>query len=133
MWVCIPIETMGAREIWRNTVKPENSLAQKLANYLNAKIYAYITRSNYTSTWDDMNDKNGYKAKRMTIENEKINGTIKQTGKILSGLQRNNWDEMIWNPRGTLKPPKGGGSPFGLPKGLFLFEKDKIEQKVGND
>lgn len=115
---------------WRNTVKPQNSLSQKIANYLNAKVYAYITRSDYGSTWNDTGDKSGYKATRMTIENEKLNGTLTQTGKILSGQQRNNWDEMIWNPKGALKSPKGGDSPFGLPRGLFLFEKDKIEQKV---
>ncbi|MDD2369933.1 MAG: hypothetical protein PHQ90_11565 [Sulfuricurvum sp.] len=116
---------------WREEVKPQNSLAQKLANHLDAKVYAYITRSDYNPTWKDDGDTSGYKATRMTIENEKINATAKQTFKILTMRQRNNWDEMIWNTKGAYKPPIGGTTPSGLPTGLFLFQKDKEEIKAG--
>lgn len=34
-------------------VKPEESLAQKLANHLDANVYAYLKRSIYTTSWLD--------------------------------------------------------------------------------
>lgn len=34
-------------------VKPQESLAQVLANHLDATVYAYLKRSNYTSSWLD--------------------------------------------------------------------------------
>jgi len=119
------------KNTWRNIVKPQNSLAQKLADYLDARVYAYFTRSNYALTFTDDNDKSGYKKTRITIEDERVNATSKQTIKIIAGQTRNSWDEIIWNSKGALNPAKGGSKPLGLPKGIFRFEKGKMEIKAG--
>jgi len=45
--------------------------------------------------------------------------------------KRNIWDEMLWNSKGAYKVPICGSKPLGLPKGMFLFEKGKMEIKAG--
>lgn len=105
-------------------VKPENSLAQKLSDHIDAKVFAFIRRSEYGPTWNDLKDTSGYGKTRMTIESEDANGL----GSVLNPKnfgQRNHYDEILWNPKGALKPPTSGDSPRGLPKGIYLFEKNK--------
>ena len=101
-------------------VKPKESLAQKLSNHLDAKVYAYLRRSNYTPTWLDGGDKS-FKSKYITIEDENVSNPINPKDWFRTG-----WDEALWNPDGAFLPPKSGDSPAGLLQaGLFVFEKDK--------
>jgi len=105
-------------------VEPNKSLAQKLADQLNAKVYAYLRRSNYTPTWLDKGN-NEYKSKYMTIEDENVSNPLNPKDWFRKG-----WDEALWNPDGAFLPPKSGDSPAGLLQdGMFIFEKDKKEIK----
>lgn len=101
-------------------VKPEESLAQKLSQNLDAKVFAYLRRSNYMSTWLD-GGKEEYKSKYITIEDENVSNPFNPKDWFRKG-----WDEALWNPDGAFLPPKSGDSPAGLLQGgLFIFEKDK--------
>jgi len=68
-------------------------------------------------------------------ENEKIN-TFTDYKAILTFMdrnlhkKRNIWDEMLWNSKGAYKVPISGSTPLGLPKGMFLFEKNKKQRFV---
>jgi hypothetical protein len=107
-----------------NLVKPNESLAQKLADHLNAKVYAFLRRSNYTPTWLDKGNKD-YKSKYMTIEDENVSNPLNPKDWFRKG-----WDEALWNPDGAFLLPKSGESPSGLlQSGMFVFEKDKKETK----
>lgn len=106
-------------------VKSNESLAQKLSNYLDAKVYAYLRRSNYTPTWLDNGDEN-YKRKYITIEDENVSNPFNPKDWFRRG-----WDEALWNSDGAYLPPKSGNSPGGLlEEGLFLFQKDKDPKKL---
>lgn len=106
-------------------VKPEESLAQELSNHLNAKVFAFLRRSNYTSTWLDGGDK-AYKSKYITIEDEDVSSPLNPIDWYRSTLGDSKWDEALWNSNGAFLPPSSGNSPGGvLPQGLFVFEKNK--------
>jgi len=100
---------------WIELVKPQESLAQKLADYFNATVYAYIKRSEYQSTWDDKDNK-AYKNKYIQIEDEDLNGEAHRL---------HQWDEALWNPQGAYAPPTAGTTPKGLPSQVYKFEKNK--------
>lgn len=106
-------------------VKPEESLAQELSNHLNAKVFAFLRRSNYTSTWLDGGDK-AYKSNYITIEDESVSSPLNPIDWYRSTLGDSKWDEALWNSNGAFLPPSSGNSPGGvLPEGLFVFEKNK--------
>ncbi|WP_312079028.1 hypothetical protein [Chryseobacterium sp.] len=110
-------------------VKPEESLAQKLADHLDAKVYAYLRRSNYTSTWNDGGNKD-YKAKYMTIEDESVSSPFNPKDWYRSTFGSSRWDESLWNPEGAFLLPTSGSSPGGLLQGgMFIFEKSKTPVK----
>ncbi|WP_028889953.1 hypothetical protein [Tenacibaculum ovolyticum] len=98
----------------------ENSLAQKLADYLNISVYAYIVRSNYRNTWYDHEDRN-YQKEYIEIEDKSIRIQKKPTS----------WDdaEALWNPNGAYGAVVGGNSPERLPKNLFKFTKGMKPKK----
>ncbi|TRX32193.1 hypothetical protein FNW52_17310 [Flavobacterium sp. ZT3R18] len=101
-------------------VKPEESLAQILAEQLNATVYAYLRRSNYTPTWVEGSDKE-YKKKYSKIEDEEVSNPINPKDWFRTG-----WDEALWNTEGAYTLPRSGDCPGGiLPKGMFKFEKGK--------
>lgn len=100
-------------------VKPEESLAQKLAEHLDAKVYAYLKRSNYTSSWLDGGDKR-YTKNYLTIEDENVSNPL-----YYKDWFRKGWDEALWNPFGAYLPPTSGKTPGGvLEEGMFVFEKN---------
>ena len=105
-------------------VKPDESLAQKLAEHLNAKVHAFLRRSNYTSTWLDGGDKS-YKKDYITIEDEEVSNPLNPRDWFRKG-----WDEALWNSSGAYSVPISGKSPGGLLEGgMFIFEKSKKPRK----
>ena len=108
---------------WSTVVKPEESLAQKLSDHLDAKVYAFIRRSNYTSTWLDKGDEN-YKRKYITIEDEEVSNPLNPKDWLRTG-----WDDSLWNPDGAYAKPTVGNTPTGLPSEMYKFEKDKAPNK----
>lgn len=106
-------------------VKPKESLAQKLSDHLDAKVYAFLRRSNYTSTWLDGGNKD-YKALYMTIEDEGVSNPFNPKDWYRATLGDSRWDESLWNSRGAFLLPTSGASPGGvLATGMFVFEKGK--------
>lgn len=103
---------------WKKDAKPEESLAQKLAEQLGAVVRAFITRSNYKNTYADkphmysFSEDPAYHADFVDLDDP---GT--KTGKA------------IWNRRGAIKPPISGDTPGGLNEngggGTWIFEKGK--------
>jgi hypothetical protein len=100
---------------WESVAKPNESLAQKLADFLNATVYGYIKRSNYTSTWNDGGDE-AYKKDYEEIEDESVTGRIYKPW---------DWDEVLWHDNGAYKAPKSGNTPLNLPNELYKFQKRK--------
>lgn len=109
---------------WATLVKPQSSLAQVLANHLNAEVYAYLRRSFYMNTWLDGGDKQ-YKEQYEEVEDESINGWMTPKKWIVD------WDEALWNSNGAVSGPTAGTTPKGLPQNMYIFRKDKdpIPQK----
>lgn len=111
-------------------VKPNESLAQKLSNHLDAKVYAYLRRSNYTSTWLDGGNKE-FKALYMTIEDEGVSSPFNPVDWYRATFGDSRWDEALWNPRGAFLPPTSGASPGGLLEaGMYIFENGKEPRKI---
>lgn len=105
-------------------VKPKESLAQKLSDHLDAKVYAYLRRSNYNPTWLDGGNAE-YKKEYITIEDEEVSSPVNPKDWF-----RKRWDEALWNPKGAFTLPRSGDSPSGLLQGgIFLFEKGKEPSK----
>lgn len=105
-------------------VKSEESLAQKLADHLNAKVYAFLRRSNYSSSWLDGGDKS-YTKNYITIEDEEVSNPLNPRDWFRKG-----WDEALWNPAGAYLAPTSGKTPGGLLEGgMFIFEKGKKPRK----
>ncbi|MTI30269.1 hypothetical protein [Xanthovirga aplysinae] len=102
-------------ENWETLAKPEESLAQNLADYLDATVFAFINRSNYIPTWDDKQDAN-YQKGYEEIEDEDVNGRIYKPW---------NWDETLWHDNGAYGKPRAGTSPVGLPETMYKFQKGK--------
>lgn len=103
--------------------KTEGSLAQVISNHLNVTTYAYLRRSNYTSTWLDGNDKN-YTKDYITIDDENVSNPLNLRDWIRKG-----WDEALWNINGAYLAPTVGNSPKELESGMFMFKKDQKPQK----
>ena len=109
-------------------VKPEESLAQKLADHLNAIVYAFLRRSNYTSTWLDGGDQS-YTKNYITIEDEDISNPLNPMDWYRK-LNRKGWDQALWNTSGAYMAPTSGKTPGGLlEEGMFIFEKGKKARK----
>ncbi|MGV6832776.1 MAG: LysM peptidoglycan-binding domain-containing protein [bacterium] len=110
-------ETFGNN--WKNNVKPENSLAQELANHLDAKVHAYLRRSLYLSTWNDGGDKE-FQKNYEQIEDESLNEDLWRPDRW------DQWDEALWNDQGAYAPPTVASTPIGdIPKEMYIFEKNK--------
>lgn len=109
-------------------VKPDESLAQKLAEHLNAKVHAFLRRSNYTSTWLDGGDKS-YKKDYITIEDEEVSNPLNPRD-WYRWIQKKGWDQALWNTSGAYSAPRSGETPGGLLEGgMFIFEKGKKPRK----
>ena len=108
---------------WKELVRPEKSLAQVLSDHLNAKVYAYLKRSNYTSSWSDHGDKS-YNRNNTTIVDESA-GTVRGALSRIRDRKEIQWDEALWNPAGAYAAPTSGTTPTGLPSGMYVFEKGK--------
>ena len=87
-------------------------------------MYAFLRRSNYTSTWLDKGDEN-YKKKYITIEDEEVSNPINPKDWFRKG-----WDDALWNPEGAYLKPTSGNTPGGqLPSTMYKFEKGKKPSK----
>jgi len=113
---------------WLEISKPSKSLAQELANYLDAKVYAYLKRSLYTATWLT-EDEEYWKGKKI-LEDESVSNPIyyEDVGREVYHWWEDkevHWDEALWNTKGGYKEPTSANSPLGLPNGMYIFEKNK--------
>ena len=108
---------------WQDEIQMKRSLAQKLSDYLDAKVIAYLRRSNYETTWVEGHDA-AYNKKYMTITDESTDGVVKAIKDILRG-SRNTFDEALWNSDGAYNLPRAGSTPKGLPADMYVFEKGK--------
>jgi LysM repeat protein len=104
---------------WLEVSQPNKSLAQKLSDHLDAKVHAYLKRSFYTSTWDDGGDED-FKQNYEQIEDESLNEDLWRPDRW------NQWDEALWNDAGAYASPTIGNTPKGLPKTMYIFEKNQI-------
>ncbi len=113
---------------WEQKVKPKESLAQVLSNQIEGKVYAFLKRTNYTSTWLDGGNQS-YKKDYITIEDEVISNPLNPVDWF-----RNTWDEALWNLQGAYLPPKVGATPGGeLPSKMYVFQKDKEPKETENE
>ncbi|WP_025740810.1 MULTISPECIES: hypothetical protein [Aquimarina] len=103
--------------------KPQESLAQDIANHLDIKVYTYLVRSNYADTWKDNGDEI-YKAQYEYYEDEDAHNPLNPKDWVRAYRSSGGWDEVIWNPQGAYGPVKAGYTPDGLPRNLYLFTKD---------
>lgn len=91
--------------------QPENSLAQKMANYFSIPVGAYIVRSSYEDTWgsqgDRINNKISEDADFQILANER-NESVKFCG-------------ASYNISGALHDVKAGNSPYNLPSEYVEF------------
>jgi hypothetical protein len=102
---------------WKKKIKPEESLAQKLADHLNIPVYAFIVRTNYTPTWHDHGDKK-FQSSYKDIKDKSVDR------KFFSPKTWNDKpDVALWNPKGAYSKPIGGETPKGLPRKMFKFTK----------
>jgi len=104
---------------WRDVVKPEDSLAQKLANHLGLRVFAFVVRTRYTPTWNDQGD-NAYRSKFVDLQDKSVDATLwrPQTW--------DDYDEALWNPDGGKNRPIGDDSPTGPPMNMLKFERGKV-------
>ena len=114
---------------WVSIVKPEESLAQKLSDHINATVYAFLRRSNYTSTWLDSGDES-YKSKYVTIEDEEVSSPLNVTDWYRK-LRDSKWDDSLWNSNGGYAKPTTGETPGDLlPSSIFKFEKGEKPKSI---
>jgi hypothetical protein len=94
----------------------------ELSNHLDARVFAFLRRSNYTSSWLDKGDEN-YKKKYISIEDEEVSSPLNPKDWYRK-VRDDKWDEALWNPEGAYSKPTAGNSPGGkLPSEMYLFEK----------
>src|SRR6218665_1078282 len=111
-------------EIERFTWGEKESLAQKLADKLGAKVHAFLKRSNYENTW-------GSRAARIDLKIadnlEKVNVNIKKDDKFREYKKHEMKLDKIypWQPQGAYNEVKSGDFPMGPPNCMCIFQKDK--------
>lgn len=115
---------------WRKESKPEDSLAQKLAEQLGITVRGFITRSDYKPTYADQphsywpSEDPAYHADFVDLDDP---GAQDPKGK------RNG--KVVWNRRGAyLDPVSKENSPPGLTTqngavGVWIFQKGKAPRK----
>ena len=89
----------------------EESLAQKMADFLNINIYAFLKRSSYEDTW-------GSKLDRLSLKifDDEFRNYKKEEKEIDN--------KFIWQPQGAYRDVKAGDTPYGPPNCLCLFRKE---------
>jgi len=128
--------------------KPQKSLAQKMADHLQVKVYAFLTRSYYGEVLRDKGDSDrishAVKEARKTRDGKVIeippdhqalphpglDGTFPQEVSNFfghaSGPCKDGADEYaLWRKRGAISMPVSDDTPKGLTPGLWLFEAKK--------
>jgi hypothetical protein len=100
---------------WRAEAKPENSLAQKLAEQLKVGVHAYVLRTDYAATWKQDG------AASLIGSNQKISDTFPHQG----FHPFDDGSHVLWNDEGAHHPVVGGTSPGYLnnpdSRGRFIF------------
>ncbi|MDQ0594789.1 hypothetical protein QFZ37_003158 [Chryseobacterium ginsenosidimutans] len=90
-------------------IHSEESLAQKLANYLGISVFAFKTRSDYQPTWHGKF--NEIKIPDKSVEKGEHGLAFWQDG-----------DHALWNRTGAINGVKGGNTPKGLDNKLTEFK-----------
>jgi hypothetical protein len=98
---------------WRAEAKPENSLAQKLAELLKVVVHAYVSRTEYKDTWN-----------QGSSPVAKLNQNFADPFAHNSHFWSNdNTTHALWNDEGAHLPVVGSTSPHYLnPGGLGRFQ-----------
>jgi hypothetical protein len=100
---------------WRAEARPENSLAQKLAEQLKVVVHAYVLRTEYAATWQQDNDAS------VISGNQKFSDTLPHQG----FHPRDDGSHVLWNDEGAHHRVVGGTSPGYLnnpdSRGRFKF------------
>lgn len=111
-------------EVEKFTWGETESLAQKLAERLNAKVHAFLKRSNYELTWGGRSDRLDLK---IADNLEKINIDIKNDDNFRAyKKQEKKIDEIYpWQPQGAYRDVIAGDFPYGPPSCMCLFQKSK--------
>lgn len=90
----------------------EESLAQKMADFLNINIYAFLKRSSYEDTWGSKLDRLSLKI----FDDDEFSNYKKEEKKIDN--------KFTWQPQGAYRDVKAGDTPHGPPNCLCLFRKE---------
>lgn len=108
-------EVLADPSKWRDEAKPENSLAQKLAEQLNLSVHGYILRTDYAATWSQ----DGVAS--VVSANVRLSDPFPHQG--FHPFDKN---DALWNPEGAHKPVVAGTTPSWLDqpdtKCRFLFK-----------
>jgi hypothetical protein len=120
--------------------KPENSLAQKLADHLNIKVHAFYRRTLFRecirAPADEDSIKAAMKSKRPGHEGEVLDlstqhealphagqGTSRHYGIVRNGqIAEGTSEYSLWRKIGGITMPTSASDPTGLPNGMHLFE-----------
>ncbi|MDY6993732.1 MAG: LysM peptidoglycan-binding domain-containing protein [Pseudomonadota bacterium] len=102
---------------------PKESLAQTIADHLQIKMYAFLTRTNYSPIWHDRGDE-VYRKNYTKIKHEGLQREGEDWWKIWHwGSDEDNY--ALWNQNGAYGSVKGGNTPKGLSNALKLFSPKK--------
>ncbi|MCS3870643.1 hypothetical protein J3D55_003559 [Chryseobacterium ginsenosidimutans] len=96
--------------IFPSDIHSEQSLAQKLANYLGISVFAFKTRSDYQPTWHG-------NFKKIEINDKNV-----EKGGFLGYKIWQDGDHAVWNSTGAINGVKGGDTPKGLDNKLTEFK-----------
>lgn len=105
---------------WRDEAKPENSLAQRLAEQLNLDVHAYLLRTEYSATWDQQNDASVIAGNRDIADTFAHN----KDGFFADSSHKTH---VLWNDEGAHQGITAGSTPVWLnqadTKRRFVFKK----------
>ncbi len=117
------------------------SLAQKMAEHFNIKVYAFIRRSNYALVWNGSTQK--YKEGFIDILHPGLVNEHFRDCKSWSPLRNakcawqhgvgNYSDFALWNINGGSAYPVGAALPTGLSKDLVLFQSKQLQKEEAED
>jgi hypothetical protein len=116
---------------WKTVIKPEASMAQKIAEQLGVKVRGYVTRSSYQPTWaeDESSDDTAKAAYKTGYKQLSDPGVTTAAG--FHPMSDAKPDFAQWNQKGAWAEPKSKeNSPKGLTSargavGMWVFEKGK--------
>jgi hypothetical protein len=138
------VEDLGMGFDNEEDAKPENSLAQAIANHFDIEVYAFLRRTYYGNIIRNRSDSEAIskalKKARKNRDGEVIDippehealphEGLADSWHGLSGPEREGADGYaLWGKKGGLGLPSAADSPKGLPKEMQIFKKPKPKPK----